>query len=144
MSSSGGYPGPRLLDPDVMDPEVIDPEVTDPEVMDPEVMGPEVIDPEVMDPEGCGCPRSLAFGDRGTHEPNPTNRPSPRTLRSSSNAARRPFRNPSANAPSLVSGNNRCVAQSATAAAPAREHSRLISPKCNSFEVKYVYGESCL
>ena len=28
--------------------------------------------------------------------------------------------------------------------APAREHSRLISPRCSSVDVKYVYGESCL
>src|SRR6266550_425680 len=31
-----------------------------------------------------------------------------------------------------------------TFTAPRLEHSRLISPKCNSAELKYVYGESCL
>ena len=34
------------------------------------------------------------------------------------------------------SGSRRCVAQSATAAAPGREHSRLISPRCSSLELK--------
>src|ERR1017187_407980 len=32
----------------------------------------------------------------------------------------------------------------ATADAPAREHSREIWPRCRSFDVKYVNGESCL
>ena len=44
--------------------------------------------------------------------------------------------------PSRVSGSARSVVHSAAAAAPAREHSRLISPRCSSSEVKYVYGES--
>ena len=34
------------------------------------------------------------------------------------------------------SGKSFCVAHNATAAAPAREHSRLISPRCNCFDVK--------
>ena len=37
-----------------------------------------------------------------------------------------------------ISGNNFCVAHSATAAAPGREHSRLISPRWSSAELKYV------
>ena len=41
------------------------------------------------------------------------------------------------------SGTARSVSHSAAAAAPAREHSRLISPRCSASDVKYVYGESC-
>src|SRR5579863_4506356 len=59
-------------------------------------------------------------------------------------AASLPFSSPRANSPSRSSGSSFCVAHSAAAAAPGREHSRLISPKCNSAELKYVYGESCL
>jgi hypothetical protein len=43
---------------------------------------------------------------------------------------------PRANSPPGTSGKSCCVAHKATAAAPAREHSRLISPRCNCFEVK--------
>src|SRR3569833_2197477 len=56
------------------------------------------------------------------------NSPCPRKRRSSSSAASLPLASPSANSPSARSGSNLWVAQSATAAAPAREHSRLISP----------------
>jgi hypothetical protein len=45
--------------------------------------------------------------------------------------------------PSGVNGNTLLVSHRAPAAAPAREHSRLISPRCRSSDVKYVYGESC-
>ena len=40
--------------------------------------------------------------------------------------------------PSRVSGSARSVAQSAAAAAPAREHSSVVSPGCSSREEKYV------
>ena len=40
------------------------------------------------------------------------------------------------------SGTALSVSHSAAAAAPAREHSRLISPRCSSSDVKYVYGLS--
>src|SRR5882724_1780627 len=59
-------------------------------------------------------------------------------------AASLPRSKPFANSPARASGNNFCVAHSAAAAAPGREHSRLISPRCSSAELKYVYGESCL
>ena len=39
-------------------------------------------------------------------------------------------------APPGTRGKSRCVAHSATAAAPGREHSRLISPRCSSGEEK--------
>ena len=42
------------------------------------------------------------------------------------------------NWPPLTRGSRFCVAHKATAAAPGREHSRLISPRCISSEVKYV------
>src|SRR5205814_3079797 len=60
------------------------------------------------------------------------------------NAACLPRSKRPANSPPRPNGNNFCVAQSAAAAAPGREHSKLISPRCNSAELKYVYGESCL
>src|SRR5882724_4321943 len=59
-------------------------------------------------------------------------------------AASLPRSKPFANSPARASGNNFCVAHSAAAAAPGREHPRLISPRCSSAELKYVYGESCL
>src|SRR2546426_5740606 len=43
-----------------------------------------------------------------------------------------------ANSPPFVRGSSSCVAQSATADAPGREHSRLISPRCSSVELQYV------
>src|SRR5215211_3837230 len=43
----------------------------------------------------------------------------------------------------LERGSARSVVHSAAAEAPAREHSRLISPRWSLSEVKYVYGESC-
>src|SRR6185437_6756248 len=73
---------------------------------------------------------SEAPAESGTHCPSAARR----EYRSS--AARRPAASPFANAPPGVRGSRRCVAQSATAADPAREHSRLISPRCNSVEVK--------
>jgi hypothetical protein len=51
-------------------------------------------------------------------------------------AAARAFDKPRANSPFGTRGNNFWVAQSATADAPALEHSRLISPRCSSEEVK--------
>src|SRR6267154_2589577 len=41
-----------------------------------------------------------------------------------------------ANSPCFMSGRSFCVAHNAEAEAPGREHSRLISPKCNSAELK--------
>ncbi len=78
-----------------------------------------------------GCPRSLAFGDSGTHEPKPQTSHLPAPAGPVPAPPAVPRLSPSANAPSFVSGRSRCVAHSATAAAPAREHSRLISPRCN-------------
>src|SRR4030042_3894677 len=45
---------------------------------------------------------------------------------------------PEANAPFFTMGNSLWVAHKATALAPGRDNSRLISPRCNSAEVKYV------
>src|SRR5277367_2848365 len=77
-------------------------------------------------------------GGKGTIE-----RRSPASLAAKATAAAREASSPAANSPPRISGNRRWVDQSATAAAPGREHSRLISPKCKSCEEKYVYGESC-
>src|SRR5882762_5696325 len=41
-----------------------------------------------------------------------------------------------ANSPCFTRGRSFCVAHNAAAEAPGREHSRLISPKCNSAELK--------
>ena len=61
---------------------------------------------------------------------------SARSRRSSSRAAALPRAIPRANSPPGTGGSSFCVAHKATAAAPAREHSKLISPRCNCFEVK--------
>src|SRR5277367_6292913 len=58
------------------------------------------------------------------------------TRRYSASAASRLRASDRANSPSFTSGNNFCVAHNAAAAAPGREHSKLISPKCNSAELK--------
>ncbi len=67
-----------------------------------------------------------------------TNRESARSFSKSFSAAFLPSTNPRANSSPFFSGSNLCVAHKAAAAAPGREHSRLISPKCNSAELKYV------
>ena len=64
------------------------------------------------------------------------NRLSPSNLRCKSSAASRQDSRPLANSPPLASGRSFCVDHSATADAPAREHSRLISPRCSSLELK--------
>src|SRR6266705_822117 len=67
-----------------------------------------------------------------------TNRTSSRSFPKSASAAFLPRSNPPANSPPFSRGSNLCVAHKAAAAAPGREHSRLISPKCSSAELKYV------
>ena len=65
-------------------------------------------------------------------------RSSPSNLEKSDLAARWHRSRPFANSPRVSSGNILCVAHKATAPAPALEHSRLISPRWSSPEVKYV------
>ena len=76
-----------------------------------------------------GAPGPSHLGTREAMPPKPQTSRLRAALRSSSSAARRPFASPCANSPPGTSGSSLCVAHSATAAAPAREHSRLISPK---------------
>src|SRR5256885_6116156 len=86
--------------------------------------------------------RLVAFGANTTMsssgEKAVTNRTSARTFPKSASAAFLPRSNPRANSHPFFSGSNLWVAHKAAAAAPGREHSRLISPKCSSAELKYV------
>jgi hypothetical protein len=64
------------------------------------------------------------------------NRESVRSFSNKATAAVLPHSNRRANSPPFVSGKSFWVAHNAAAAAPGLEHSKLISPRCKSAELK--------